>query len=282
MRSSLARLVWDKVCLRTFSFGARYRWLGRLAFLVRHVATVQVRHRLVSSMDPTENGEAWLLSTFGAQFRRVFDIGANVGDWSRQVLQSCPSVELLICYEPSPVISVILRNNLASDARVAIIESAVSDSPGVLDYYDQPSDAQTSSLISQWSTKATKLRVPVVTVDEEMRRLGLDTIDLLKSDVEGYDLHVLRGARAALERHAIGMVQFEYNRPWMFAGSTLQAANAFLSELGYEIFLLNGTGLCRCDIRSLGELFEYLNFVAIPADQVARLATVIHPDPLWG
>jgi FkbM family methyltransferase len=265
-----------------FTFGARYQWIGRLAFLARHVATVQVRHRLVPSMDATKNGEAWLLATFGGKFRHVFDVGANVGEWSHSVLTCCPMLEQLVCYEPSTVTSEILRNELGSDARVEIVESAVSDSPGVIDYYDQPSDAQTSSLISQWSPRATKRRVPVVTVDEEMSRLGLDTVDLLKSDVEGYDLHVLRGARAALERQAIGMVQFEYNRPWMFAGSTLQAAGAFLDECGYELFLLNGTGLCRCDIRVLGELFEYLNFVAIPAGRAARLATAIQPDPLWG
>lgn len=233
-------------------------------------------------MDVTQNGEAWLLATFGAQFRRVFDVGAHVGDWSREVLEHCPAVELLACYEPSPFTCAILRDSLAPDARVEIFECAVSDAPGVLDYYEQPSAAPTSSLSSQWSSGATKREVSVVTVDDEMDRLGLDSLDLLKSDAEGYDLHVLRGARAALQRQAIGMVQFEYNRPWMFAGSTLQAARDLLNECGYELFLLNHTGLCRCDVRSLGELFEYLNFVAIPVEHVDRLAIAVQPDPLWG
>ena len=51
-----------------------------------------------------------------------------------------------------------------------------------------------------------------MTIDQEMERLSLDHLGLLKIDIDGYDLYGLRGARAALGRHAISFVQFEYNQ----------------------------------------------------------------------
>ena len=149
-------------------------------------------------------------------------------------------------------------------------------------FYEQPDASQTSSLVSGVSRDAVERTVRVVTLDQEMENLCLDHLDLLKIDVEGYDLHALRGARVALSRQAISFVQFEYNQPWMYAGSTLQAAARLLDECDYELFLLNGSGLCRCDVLRLGELFEYLNFVAIPRRQVNQLPIDINPDRLWG
>lgn len=282
LRSASARRIWNRLRGRAYRFGARSGAVGRFAFALRRAATLQVRYRLVASLDGAENGETWLLATFGPELQTVFDVGANVGDWSFEVLRCCPNLTFLGTYEPSVDTCAILKSRFGSQTGVEIVQAAMSDAPGIMTFYDQAPGAQTSSLLAQWTPGAPRREVPVTTVDDEMKRVGLRTLSLLKIDTEGYDLHVLRGARQALERHAIGMVQFEYNRPWMFAGSTLQAASAFLEECGYDLFLLNATGLCRCDVRTLGELFEYLNFVAMPKDRTLRSDVRIQPDPLWG
>jgi hypothetical protein len=164
---------------------------------------------------------------------------------------------------------------------VNVIEAAVADEAGRVDYYESPGASPRSSSVPGWASRATRRMVPAVTVASEMRRLNLQRLDFLKVDVEGFDLHVLRGARGPLEKGAIGFVQFEYNEPWMYVSSTLHAASAFLTECGYEMFLLSERGLCRCDTRRLGELFAYLNFVAVPRSEVRALGP-IHADPLWG
>jgi FkbM family methyltransferase len=233
-------------------------------------------------MDPDKNGETWLLATFGPRLETVFDVGANIGDWSHAVLQHCPRLRLLACYEPADqaVERLLVRRFPATS--VSIVQAAVSDSEGTLPYYELPGAGPTSSLVANWTAGGSAKTVRCVTVDCEMDRLGLERLDLLKSDVEGYDLHVLRGAFGALSRQAIGIVQFEYNHPWMYVGSTLQSARALLDRCDYELFLLNGRGLCRCDVGRLGELFAYLNFVALPRNCLCELDVTVHPDLLWG
>ena len=61
----------------------------------------------------------------------------------------------------------------------------------------------------------------MTTIEAELARRGWKGSDYLKIDVEGYDLHALRGAGAMLTERKFGIVQFEYNVPWAEAGSTL-------------------------------------------------------------
>lgn len=256
--------------------------VGRAAIHARRAATLQIRYCLVDSMEAEKNGEWWLISQVAARVETVFDVGANIGTWAEEVLHRCPRLQSLSCFEPSEAAAVKLEARIGSDPRVRIIQVAVSDAEGDVLFHEQPDASQTSSLLAHLGQHAPERVVPVVTIDQEMARLSLDRLDLLKIDVEGYDLHALRGARKALSRQAIAVVQFEYNQPWMYAGSTLQAAAQLLKECDYELFLLNGTGLCRCDVGRLGEIFAYLNFVAIPRAEVDRLPMNINPDPLWG
>jgi hypothetical protein len=134
-----------------------------------------------------------------------------------------------------------------------------------------------SLLAGHSSADAVEQRVTVVTVDAELDRLGRGRIDFLKIDAEGFDLHVLRGAADALERQAIGVIQFEYNEPWLQAGSTLHAALALLSGHDYETFLLKASGLHPYDMPTYGELFAYSNFVAFAPGRSAAFAEMIQP-----
>lgn len=277
-----ARGLWDAGRSRSYRLLAGSRTAARVALHVRRAATLQVRHRLVDSMEADKNGEWWLISLIGSHVETAFDVGANVGTWAEEVLRSAPNLQSLSCFEPSEVAAAQMQTAIGDDWRVRIVRAAVSDAEGSMPFHEQPDASQTSSLIVEVGRDVRDRPVPVVTIDREMARLSLDHLDLLKIDVEGYDLHVLRGAQRTLARQAISFVQFEYNQPWMYAGSTLQAAAQLLHLCDYELFLLNRTGLCRCDFSRLGELFAYLNLVAIPRAQVDRLPTSIGPDPLWG
>ncbi len=86
---------------------------------------------------------------------------------------------------------------------------------------------------------------------------------MLKIDAEGYDLRVLQGAKQLLRDQSIGVIQFEYNRPWAEAGSTLSAALKLLESCGYKVLLLKSTGLYNLDHSFYGECFYYANFVAV-------------------
>ncbi len=83
--------------------------------------------------------------------------------------------------------------------------------------------------------------VPQITLDDFTRDRGIDSVDFLKVDAEGHDLHVLEGASRLLSSSQIAMFMFEFNDPWIVARRFLQEAAAFLESKPYRLFrLFNG------------------------------------------
>jgi hypothetical protein len=146
---------------------------------------------------------------------------------------------------------------------VEVIDAAASaDEAGAI-LYEQPDAGELSSSIPGWSGTLEGRAVPSVTVDGLLARANWPTIDFLKIDTEGADAIVLAGAARALQAQRIGIVQFEYNRPWRKAGHTLAGVTAMLHSVGYEVFVLRPGRLERYDYAAFGEFFSYANFVAV-------------------
>jgi FkbM family methyltransferase len=230
----------------------------RTALRTRNIANALIGHRLSDTILPERNGEVWLIRHLAPRCRVAIDVGANVGAWSACVLDAAPEVRL-IAYEPSTSACAAFRRR--HDDRVEFVEAAVADQPGELDFFEEPEAGETSSLVR--NARGRRRSVRVVTLDDELQRLDIDRVDLLKIDAEGYDLHVLRGARRALEAGRIAAVQFEYNASWAGAGSTLAAALALLEGAGFTVHLLRGGGLEPVDYDRYGEHFSYSNYVAL-------------------
>ena len=59
----------------------------------------------------------------------------------------------------------------------------------------------------------------VTTIDDYCTTRGIDRIDILKSDTQGFDLDVIKGARRMIERRAIGLIFMEITFSDMYKGS---------------------------------------------------------------
>jgi hypothetical protein len=60
-----------------------------------------------------------------------------------------------------------------------------------------------------WGLITSREKVEVNTVDNYCSHVGVTNIDVLKSDTQGFDLEVLRGARGMLEQRRIHLVYIE-------------------------------------------------------------------------
>lgn len=133
----------------------------------------------------------------------VLDIGANEGDTARAALESFPGCRV-ICVEPVAAQFATLQQRLAAYGdRCVFHHCALSDQAGereirLTSYHRANSLDAPSPLYRQFNpsievTGSEKIRC--VRLDDLAAELPTPRVDILKIDVEGHELQVLRGGR---------------------------------------------------------------------------------------
>lgn len=172
------------------------------------------------------SGETWVLSNVVSEACKgiaspvVFDVGANVGDYSSLVKQYMPSARVY-AFEPAHTTYQQLVEHLdQAGSGVKPYNIGFSDSEKQVELYSYAIEGQEASLLSsidqrrptqvvEVKTSASE-RIEVSTIDAFCATERIDRIDFLKLDVEGHELSVLRGAGGMLAEGAISMIQFEF------------------------------------------------------------------------
>jgi FkbM family methyltransferase len=136
---------------------------------------------------------------------RVIDIGANIGFTSLALAQMCPAGRVA-AVEPVPATYELLSANvrLAALGHVSTHNFALGKEPGEVVMQGNPDDLSGFFVSDDhYVVKADhhrEAKAQVLRLDDALPQLGLDRIDMLKIDVEGFELDVLEGASEALAR----------------------------------------------------------------------------------
>jgi FkbM family methyltransferase len=140
----------------------------------------------------------------------IYDVGANCGWFAVRAARAGRPVR---AFEPVPPTADFAERNLAriagADARV--VRAAVAEAPGTATIHLYSSSGN-NSLHERTLPPGHRLRrtgaleVDVVRLDDLVGRDGFPPPGLIKIDVEGAELAVLRGARETLARHRPSVV----------------------------------------------------------------------------
>jgi len=143
------------------------------------------------------------LSSLGFEPRGIVDVGAWRGDWTREALQTFPAAHVLM-FEARPSMREALEQLATwSGGRAAFELSLLGarDSEATAFYEVQTGEGTGSSVLPELSDAPRhKLELPMRRLDACVQRLLAKTsaIDLLKLDVQGYELEVLEGGQDVL------------------------------------------------------------------------------------
>lgn len=150
-----------------------------------------VRDRLSAHLGkPDVRASLLQLRRFGFVPTQVLDVGAYEGEWTRTCLEVWPAVHVL-CIEPQEAPQPALRRLAACEDNVTVRQALL----GPHDASDVPFvEEGTGSSVLESTPGATGR--PMWRIDT-LVDLGLPPPDLIKLDVQGYELEVLNG----FERH---------------------------------------------------------------------------------
>ena len=131
-----------------------------------------------------------------------YDVGAHVGSVSGELATRFPRCTVH-AFEPVSGTYAVLQKRFGNHARVHLHRVAVSDRLGQARMTAVP-DSQINRIISDDVANAGAIAtVETITIDSFLEAHGWPEVGLLKIDTEGFDLHVLRGARDAFARGSI-------------------------------------------------------------------------------
>lgn len=153
------------------------------------------------------------------------DVGAHVGHWT---VRAAAKGAKVISIEADPVTAERLDENLKLNGLEAEIYSlAAWDEVTTLHLNHQQQELYDGTNRVQTDGEGQEVKAEPL----DITLAHLDRIDLIKIDVEGADLHVLRGLRKTLERTRPAMFIEDHSVYDYFEHDDLEA---LLTELGYE------------------------------------------------
>lgn len=153
--------------------------------------------------------------TKNLKFNHILDIGAWVGTWSLAMNEFCGRV---VAFEPDKVHYECLVKNVPED--IETHQLAIGSEQKMISL-SEDDFTQSKRVIGEGI-------IPMVTIDS----LGLEDIDLIKIDVEGYEMEVLKGAEETLK--GVKYIMIELNSNTKKYGSSNSKIEKHLKSLGFK------------------------------------------------
>ncbi|HRK31544.1 MAG TPA: FkbM family methyltransferase [Tepidisphaeraceae bacterium] len=169
------------------------------------------------------------------------DVGANQGEMLEEFCRLAPH-GTHVAFEPLPHQAKQLRERFPG---VTINEAAVSDSAGETTFFHTLGDDAYSGLKrtdgAPRITGVQEIKVKLATLDDALPENYL--VDMLKIDVEGAELAVLRGAKHTLARcRPVIIFEFQKERADSYGDSPRPYFDLLCTDLGYTLFRVDGKG----------------------------------------
>lgn len=224
------------------------------------------------NVDCHDNGEVRLLQELSASIPEgvpvtILDVGANCGQYAAEVRRFFGERALIHCFEPSPVAFSNLARVLGGKTGVTLHNFGLGGADGTSHLHCE-SLGGTGSSVYRREIPEEPNQVPfqeeikLRTLDGVCEDHRIESVYLLKCDVEGGELAVLQGAKKTLSRGAVKFIQFEVGVYSVFSRTFLRD---IMLELGdrYEVFRVLRDGLRPVGAYSFNsEIFVTSNYLA--------------------
>ena len=166
----------------------------------------------------------------------IIDVGANIGQFAYMISRVCPGIPV-VSIEPDPeCFNELERTFLRFGIRGRCLRVAASDEPGEAGL-NVHGDRVNNSLLDSGMAGAgpvTRVAVQLARLDDLLADAQPVGRLLLKLDVQGYEMHVLRSAEQALQRCDAVIVEVSFERAYQGAAAPAEVL-AWLDARGFRL-----------------------------------------------
>ena len=198
-----------------------------------------------NNIDFSTNGELYVMQNFLNKSKVVFDIGSNLGQWTKLALGINKDLKVH-CFEPSLYTFNKLMENKFPD-NVNCNNIGLSSTKGERTFFVFENGSGLNSLYQRIGLET----ILGENVQNKTETILLDTlenycfernikeIDFMKIDTEGHELEILKGGESLLKKGQIKMIQFEYGGCNIDSHVLLKDIFNFFNKTGYSLSLIH-------------------------------------------
>ncbi|MEM7684544.1 MAG: FkbM family methyltransferase [Pseudomonadota bacterium] len=171
----------------------------------------------------------------------LWDIGANHGLYTLKFVELTGPKGSIDCFEPSAKNLAILRPAIQPHPNIKLHEVGLSDQSGTVSFVQDNSASGVGNRITATDGESSDSEITVVRAEEVIDATPDSVPDVIKIDVEGHELHVLRGFGDCLKDTKIRCIGVEVHFSLLEAQGLSGAANQIESLLKAAGFKVNWT-----------------------------------------
>jgi FkbM family methyltransferase len=168
----------------------------------------------------------------------IIDAGANVGQSIfdfRRVFRK-PHIH---AFEPGRESFAELQRRTIGLPDLYLNNCGLGSQPGLVKFMVNSQSDMSSFLEPSddcWGTITERRDTLIKTLDEYCAEHGVPRVDILKSDTQGFDLEVMKGAKELLSRNGVHMILVEVTLWGLYQGTpTIGEIHDFLAQYGFNL-----------------------------------------------
>ena len=165
----------------------------------------------------------------------VWDVGANVGVYAAQFVEQ--GAANVVCFEPAPAAIAALRDRFLRTSKVQVMPIALAKERGVAAF--AADGASPNNQIGGSNTSLPTIEIQVRSGDEALTEFALPHPNVMKIDVEGYELEVVEGLPTILSSKQLRAVFIEVHFALLHDRKLDEAPGAILRTLRQHGFAVS-------------------------------------------
>lgn len=244
------------------------------------IDSLQLLMGIGSGANVKHSGEKSVLHLLKSFFKPpycIFDVGSNVGQYIDLINSELSGFDFFIhSFEPSKYTYQVLYQKEKQNAKIKLNNMGLGNKPRVsklfFDYQGSGLASQKKRRLDHFNIKFNQSeKVKIETLDNYCKLNKVNEIHLLKIDVEGFELDVLKGASYMLSSKCIHIVTFEFGGCNIDTRTFFQDYFYFFKNLNMNIYRITPSGYLFpiYEYRESYEQFKTTNYIAISYEKMS-------------